>query len=179
MTRNELRRRVEAAEAQAAHIRERERQKAAAFDLSGLSYDELREVQAAFYVRLGGLTEDEAYLLVFQAAYYRHEARDCQDPRFPAAARRAITAMIERHVRCLRDRGVPSAKAERLRDLAFMRRVNERARRYVPSWNRHGFPYEHELEQALRDIDGEGVQEDGAGATDSRVDPGVIPSRRP
>jgi hypothetical protein len=174
-----LLRRIEAAEAQAAHIREKERQKAAAIDFSGLSFDELRKVEALFYIHHGGLTEDEAYLVAHDDCYYRHEARDCLDPKFPAGARRAIAALIERRIRILQSEGkVPAEKAQRLRDVGYMRRLSERARRYMPEWNRKGFPYWRELVLAMRELDGETVQSDDAESSQGRR-PGVIALHRP
>jgi hypothetical protein len=173
MTRAELRRRVEAAEAQAQKMRER----AAVPDFSTLSFDELLEIEALFYIHHGGLTEDEAYLVARDDAYYRHEAHDCLDPKFPAAARRAIAALIERRIRILQSEGkVPPEKAERLRDVAYMRRVSELGRRYLPAWNRRGSPCWRELAQAMRDLDGEGTQEDGSGSNPAGAT-GVIPLR--
>jgi hypothetical protein len=142
-------------EAKAAQAREIEAQKAATLDFSGMSFDELRDVEAMFYRHHGGLSDDEAYLIAHDDCYYRHEARDCLDPKFPAAARRAIEALIERRIRTLQtEEKVPAEKAERLRDVAYMRRASELGRRYLPGWNRRGDPGSRELALAMAELDG-------------------------
>jgi hypothetical protein len=124
-----------------------------AFDLSSLTDDELKAFEVAIFAHHGRVTDDEAWLLVFDDCYWRHEAKDVFDPRFRAAARRAIAAKAERYRKSLlaHEPDVPAEMVERLeRDTPFMRRVVERARAFKQGWC--SYPGHREMAQALREL---------------------------
>jgi hypothetical protein len=156
VTRAALASRLAALEQRAAKLKSRQ------LDVSSLTWPELVELEARFYAHHGKITYDEAWVLLSDDCYYRHETGtdDCLSPRSPEAARRAIAKAAERHRRNLQQEGVPADVAERVTtDLKLWRRTIEHARPHLPAWCRRGWPERpctyvgaREMAQALAEL---------------------------